>query len=63
MGVLGISAMDLSKLSVNEESDKGIYGVCGLGVGCSGGGGNCGLGVGCSGGGGRCGLGVGCSGR
>ncbi len=39
-------------------------GACGVGFGCSGGGGQCGAGFGCSGwgGGGMCGVGFGCSG-
>lgn len=45
----------------NHNTSK-VYGQCGIGVGCSGGGGQCGIGVGCSGGGGQCGIGVGCSG-
>jgi len=61
MGVLGTCAKNIVK-GDDKNNDAAIFGVCGLGVGCSGGGGQCGLGVGCSGGGGQCGLGVGCSG-
>ena len=50
----------------NKDKPK-AFGQCGLGLGCSGGGGECGLGLGCSGYGdssgyGQCGLGLGCSG-
>lgn len=49
--------------SVTDKAQSRVHGICGLGMGCSGGGGECGLGMGCSGGGGKCGLGMGCGGR
>ena len=39
-----------------------VYGMCGAGYKCSGGGGQCGAGYQCTGGGGHCGAGYQCSG-
>lgn len=51
---------------INLFSGARVYGTCGYGSGCSGGGGDCGYGSGCggegTGGQGRCGYGSGCSG-
>ncbi len=45
-----------------DEKESKVYGMCGGGLNCSGGGGMCGGGLNCSGGGGRCGGGLRCSG-
>ena len=62
MGVLGSSAMDVSKVQDKTKSIGG-HGICGAGMNCSGGGGQCGAGMNCGGGGGVCGAGMNCGGR
>lgn len=57
---LSISSSDCL-LDVCEEHTK-AYGRCGVGYGCSDGGGTCGCGYRCTGGGGQCGSGYNCSG-
>lgn len=55
----GILVGEFSETSYTSK----VYGICGYGVDCSGGGGQCGYSVNCSGGGGKCGYGVNCSGE
>lgn len=77
-GVMGLSTLLLSQnqfdstqkiqqASVHEnkvsKDDLGTFGMCGMGLNCSGGGGQCGMGLGCGGGGGQCGMGLNCGGR
>ena len=61
------STQKIQQASVQEaqmsKDDLGTFGMCGMGMGCSGGGGQCGMGMGCGGGGGMCGMGMGCGGR
>ena len=54
----GVLVGEFSETSYTSK----VYGRCGFGAGCGGGGGQCGFGAGCSGGGGQCGFGAGCSG-
>lgn len=50
------------KMNAKIDSSK-VYGMCGSGYNCSGGGGQCGSSYNCSGGGGRCGSSYNCSGE
>lgn len=47
---------------VHMKTGAMVYGMCGAGAGCSGGGGMCGAGARCAGGGGMCGAGAKCAG-
>ena len=52
----------IGKFNTGSLNTPKAYGVCGIGAGCAGGGGQCGIGAGCAGGGGQCGIGAGCAG-
>jgi hypothetical protein len=69
LGLLGdikLNSKDGIKIAKGTKVDIGVadaLAVCGVGLGCGGGGGQCGMGLGCGGGGGVCGMGLGCSGE
>lgn len=48
--------------SLGSFAGATVYGMCGSGYSCSGGGGQCGSGYNCGGGGGMCGSGYNCGG-
>ena len=58
--VLGGIEIGVSKASSFVGSR--VYGMCGAGMNCRGGGGQCGAGMNCAGGGGMCGAGMNCAG-
>lgn len=44
-----IEKATMQQTMVSAKDEMGTFGMCGMGMGCSGGGGQCGMGMGCGG--------------